>query len=159
QKRELTANDYVYAWKRLLDPKVRSPYLFYVEDKFVGADAVVEQAKKTGKFDYDAKIEGLRALDRHTIHFRLTSPDFVLAHNLTQTPMAAVAREVIEKYGAPENGWTMANPVGTGPYVLKEWKRANKIILEANPNFRDQAFPESSDPADRAIMAQMKGKK
>ena len=51
QKRELTADDYVYAWKRLLDPKVRSPYLFYVEDRFVGADAVIEQAKKTGKFD------------------------------------------------------------------------------------------------------------
>jgi len=39
-KRELTANDYLYAWKRLLDPKVRSPYLYYVEGRFVGADAV-----------------------------------------------------------------------------------------------------------------------
>jgi ABC-type transport system substrate-binding protein len=159
QKRELTANDYIYAWKRLLDPKVRSPYLFYVEDKFVGANAVVEQAKQTGRFDYDAKIEGLAAIDRYTIRFRLTSPDFVLAHNLTQTPMAAVAREVIEKYGAPENGWTMSNPVGTGPYFLKEWKRANKIVLEANPNFRDEVFPESADPANREIVAKMKGKK
>jgi len=157
--RELTANDYIYAWKRLLDPKVRSPYLYFVEDKFAGADAVVEQAKKTGKFDYDAKIEGLQAPDRYTIRFTLKAPDYVLLHNLTQTPMAAVAREVIEKYGAPENGWTMANPVGTGPYVLKEWKRANKIILEANPNFRDETFPESADPADRQIVAQMKGKK
>ena len=159
QKRELTANDYIYAWKRLLDPKVRSPYLFYVEDKFVGANAVVEQAKQTGKFDYDAKIEGLTAPDRHTIRFKLTSPDFVLAHNLTQTPMAAVAREVIEKYGAPENAWTMSNPVGTGPYFLKEWKRANKIVLEANPNFRDELFPESADPVNREIVAKMKGKK
>jgi len=159
RKRELTADDYIYAWKRLLDPKLRSPYLFYVEDKFVGANAVVEQAKQTGKFDYDAKIEGLAALDRHTIRFKLTSPDFVLAHNLTQTPMAAVAREVVEKYGAPENGWTMSNPVGTGPYFLKEWKRANKIVLEANPNFRDEVFPESADPANREIVAKMKGKK
>jgi len=158
-KRELTANDYLYAWKRLLDPKVRSPYLYYVEGKFVGADAVVEQAKKTGRFDYDAKIEGLTAPDRYTIRFRLTSPDYVLAHNLTQTPMAAVAREAIEKYGAPENSWTMSNPVGSGPYMLKEWKRANKIVLEANPNFRDETFPESHDPADRAIVSQMKGKK
>src|SRR4051794_16189697 len=44
QKRELTADDYVYAWKRLLDPKVRSPYLFFVENKFVGADEATEQA-------------------------------------------------------------------------------------------------------------------
>ena len=159
KKRELTADDYVYAWKRLLDPKVRSPYLFFVEDKFVGADAVIAQAKQTGKFDYDAKIEGLQALDRYTLRFKLTSPDYVLLHNLTQTPMAAVAREVIEKYGAPENSWTMGNPVGTGPYLLKEWKRANKIVLEANPNFRDEKFPESADPADRTIVAHMKGKK
>jgi ABC-type transport system substrate-binding protein len=158
-RRELTADDYLYAWKRLLDPKVRSPYLFFVEGKFVGADAVVEQAKKTGKFDYDAKIEGLTAPDRYTIRFRLTSPDYVLLHNLTQTPMAAVAREAIEKYGAAENSWTMSNPVGTGPYMLKEWKRANRIVLEANPNFRDETYPESHDPADRTIMAQMKGKK
>ena len=37
---------------------------------------------------------------------------------LTQQPMAAVAREVIEAYG-DANGWAMANPVGTGPYRLK----------------------------------------
>jgi ABC-type transport system substrate-binding protein len=158
-KRELTADDYVYAWKRLLDPKVRSPYLFFVEDKFVGAGAAVEQAKKTGKFDYEAKLEGLHALDRYTIRIKLTSPDYVLLHNMTQTPMAAVAREAIEKYGAPENSWTMSNPVGTGPYLLKEWKRANKIVLEANPNFRDEKFPDSADPADKALMTQMKGKK
>ncbi|MEO7762700.1 MAG: ABC transporter substrate-binding protein, partial [Casimicrobiaceae bacterium] len=146
QKRELTADDYIYAWKRLLDPKVRSPYLFYVDDKFVGIDPLIEEAKKTGKLDYDAKFEGLQALDRYTIRFKLKSPDYVLLHNLTQTPMAAVAREVIEKYGAQGNSWTMSNPVGTGPYLLKDWKRANKIVLEANPNFRDEYYPESTDP-------------
>ena len=159
KKRELVAEDYIYAWKRLLDPKVRSPYLFYVDDKFVGADEAVEQAKKTGKFDYDAKIEGMQALDRYTIRLKFKAPDYVLQHNLTQTPMAAVAREAIEKYGAPENSWTMGNPVGTGPYTLKEWKRANRIVLEANPNFREEYFPVSQDPADKAIMTAMKGKR
>ncbi|MBK8742420.1 MAG: hypothetical protein IPM02_24330 [Betaproteobacteria bacterium] len=141
RRRELIADDYIYAWKRLLDPRVRSPYLFYVDDKFAGADAVMEQAKKAGKLDYDAKIEGMQALDRHTIRLRFKAPDYVLVHNLTQTPMAAVAREVIEKYGAEGNTWTMSNPVGTGPYFLKDWKRANKILLEANPNFREMTFP------------------
>ena len=56
KKRELTADDYIYAWKRLLDPKVRSPYLFFVDDKFIGADAVLEAAKKTGKLDYGAYV-------------------------------------------------------------------------------------------------------
>ena len=81
KKRELVADDYIYAWKRLLDPKVRSPYLFFVEDKFVGADALIEQAKKTGKFDYDARIEGMQALDRQTIRLKFKEPDFVLVHN------------------------------------------------------------------------------
>src|SRR5512134_509102 len=39
--RELTAHDYVYAWKRLLDPRVRSPYLWYLDGKLVGAEPVL----------------------------------------------------------------------------------------------------------------------
>ncbi len=38
----------------------------------------------------------------------------------------------------------MANPVGTGPYRLKEWRRGQKIVLEANPGFRDVAYPQST---------------
>src|ERR1700682_4613445 len=64
KKRELTAADYVYAWKRLLDPRVRSPFAWYLQGKIVGADPVLEAAKQTGRFDYDAPIEGLVALDR-----------------------------------------------------------------------------------------------
>jgi len=59
--RELTAHDYVYAWKRLLDPKVRSPYLWYLNGKLVGAEPVLAKAKIDGKLDYDAEIPGLRA--------------------------------------------------------------------------------------------------
>ena len=55
--------------------------------------------------------------------------------------------------------WAMANPVGTGPYLLKEWRRGQKIVLEANPGFREVRYPESSDPADKAIMAKLKGKR
>ena len=159
KKRELIADDYIYAWKRLLDPRVRSPYNYYVDDKLVGADKVMEAAKKSGKIDYDAKIEGMQAIDRYTIRLKLVEPDYGMIHNMTQTPMAAVAREVIDKYGAEGNTWTMGNPVGTGPYLLKEWKRANKIVLEANPNFREMIFPESAAGADSAIVAKMKGKK
>src|SRR4051812_3836068 len=66
QKRELTAADYVYSWKRTLDPKVRSPNVSLFESKLVGGDEAIEAAKKSGKFDYDAKIEGLQAIDRYT---------------------------------------------------------------------------------------------
>jgi len=72
--------------------------------------------------------------------------------------MAAVSREVIERYG-DANGWTMEHPVGTGAFVLKSWRRSQQIVLEANPNFRDERFPEASDAADRARFAGLQGKK
>ena len=158
KKRELTAGDYVYQWKRLIDPRVRSPFSWYLQDKIVGADAVVEAAKKTGRFDYDAPIEGLRTLDRYTLRLQLKEPDYIMLGYMTQTPMAAVAREVIEAYG-DASSWAMANPVGTGPYALKSWRRGAQIVLEANPNYRDETFPDSDDPADRDLVSRMRGKK
>src|SRR5262249_10316160 len=85
-------------------------------------------------------------------------PDYIMLGYMTQTPMAAVAREVIEAYG-DASGWAMANPVGTGPYLLKSWRRGAQIGLEANPNYRDETFPDSHDPADRDLVPRMRGKK
>ena len=158
RKRELTAADYVYSWKRVLDPRMRSNNIQIFDGKFVGADTVVSAAKETGKFDYDSPIEGLQAIDRYTIRLKLNFPAYQLLTDLTTSSTSAVAREVIEKYG-DENGWTMANPVGTGPFRLKEWRRGQKIVLEANPGYRDERFPESSAPEDRALEAKMHGKK
>jgi ABC-type transport system substrate-binding protein len=112
----------------------------------------------TGKFDYDAPMAGLEAVDRYTIRIRLVHPAYDLLPNLTTVQSAAVAREVIDMY-ADNSGWAMQNPVGTGPFRLKEWRRAQKIVLEANPGFREVLYPGSDDPADRAIVAKMKGKK
>jgi ABC-type transport system substrate-binding protein len=158
QKRELVAADYVYAIKRILDPKVRSNTLQSVDGRFVGADAVVAKARETGKFDYDAPIEGLQAIDRYTLRFKLAFPDYELLANLTTTAFAAVAREVIDAYG-DASGWVMANPVGTGPYLLKEWRRGQRIVLEANPGFRDERYPQPANPADRALVARLVGRK
>ena len=140
QRRELTAADYVFAIKRILDPRMRSNSLQMVDGRFVGADALVAKAKETGRFDYDAPLEGLQAIDRYTLQFKLVFPDYELLSNLTTTALSAVAREVIEAYG-DENGWAMANPVGTGAYRLKEWRRGQRIVLEANPGYRDERYP------------------
>ena len=158
RKRELTAADYVYSWKRLLDPRMRAPNIEAMTDRFVGDDAVLAAAKAAGKLDYDMPFEGVRALDRHTIQLQLKHPDYDLLDDLTSSVMAAVAREVVETYGDAGNR-VMANPVGTGPYLLKDWRRGQKIVLEASPTFREEYFPDSSDPADKAILAVMKGKK
>src|SRR5512141_751179 len=158
RKRELTAADYVYSWKRLLDPRVRSPFSWYLQGKVVGADKVIDAARASGKFDYDAPIDGLAVIDRYTLRIRLTEPDYILFGYLCSSPMAAVAREVVERYG-DANTWTMEHPVGTGAFMLKSWRRGQQIALEANPNYRDERFPEPTDPADRARFAGVAGKK
>jgi ABC-type transport system substrate-binding protein len=54
----------------------------------------------------------------------------------------------------------MSNPVGSGPYVLKQWVRSSKIVLEANPDFRGFVWDfKSGDRADARLVAEMKGKK
>jgi ABC-type transport system substrate-binding protein len=157
-KRELTAADYVYSWKRVLDPKMRSISQLVFDERVVGAEAAVSATKETGKFDYDAPIEGMQAIDRYTIRLKLNHPSYDLLSDLTTAATAAVAREVIAAYG-DASGWAMANPVGTGPYLLKDWRRGQKIVLEANPGYREVFFPESRDPADRALVSSMRGRK
>jgi ABC-type transport system substrate-binding protein len=157
KRRELTAADYVYSWKRLVDPRVRSPHLELFDGKIAGMDKVLAKAKETGRFDYDAPVEGLQVVDRYTLKLKFTYPVWDLASDLTTTPAGAVAREVIEAYG-DASGWAMANPVGTGPYRLKEWRRGQRIVLEADPGFRGIPYEQSSDPADKLANARMKGK-
>jgi ABC-type transport system substrate-binding protein len=161
KKRELTAADFVYAWKRIVDPRVRSPNSDLLDHKIVGLDAAVAKAKPSGRFDYDAEIQGLRAADRYTIRLELVDPDYTFLELLDSAALRAVAREVIEKYG-DASGRAMNHPVGSGPYRLKEWQAGHRIILEANPGYRDERFPPAPANADAAIKAvadSMKGKR
>ena len=158
RKRELVAEDYVYSFKRLIDPKLRSNNAQILDDRLVGANSAIEAAKKSGAFDYDAPFEGAQAVDRYTLRLKLTFPAYDLLADLTSSATSAVAREVVKAYGDPA-GWVMEHPVGTGPYRLAEWRRAQKIVLEASPNFRDEVYPSSSQPEDRALEAKMRGKK
>jgi oligopeptide transport system substrate-binding protein len=161
KKRELTAADFVYAWKRVVDPRVRSPNSDLLEHKIVGLDDAVAKAKSSGRFDYDSDIQGLRTTDRYTIRLELIDPDYTFLELLDNTSLRAVAREVIEKY-ADSSGRAMNHPVGTGPYRLKEWQAGHRIILEANSGYRDERFPPAPANADAAIKAvadSMKGKR
>ena len=164
RKRELVAGDYVYSIKRMLDPKVRAQWQFLVDGKLIGGDELRDEAKRTGKFDYDKPIPGLDAPDPYTLIIRLKAPDYNMNYILTMPATAAVAREVVEHYGAafPEH------PVGTGPYMLKDWRRASRVVLEANPDFREEYFSTVADKdpnigniseRDRAVIAHLKGKR
>ena len=161
KKRELTAADFIYEWKRVVDPRVRSPNSDLLEHKIVGLDAAVAKAKTSGRFDYDAEIPGLRTVDRYTLRVELIEPDYTFLEILDSASLSAVAREVIEKHEDP-SGRAMRHPVGTGPYRLKEWTPGRRIILEANPGYRDERFPSAPANADAAIKAvadSMKGKR
>ena len=159
-QRELVADDYLYSWKRLMDPKIRSPWTWLLDGKIVGLDEVAEQAKKTGKFDYAAKVAGLEAVDRYTLRIRLKQPDYNLSYLLAHEPTSALAKEVVAAYG-DEGGRVMSNPVGTGPYKLAKWIRSSKIFLEANPGYRGFVwdFQPGASAEDAQIVKEMKGKK
>jgi oligopeptide transport system substrate-binding protein len=158
KKRELTAEDMIYSWKRMLDPKMLSPNLWHIDGKLIGADELVAEAKKSGKFDYDKPIEGLKALDRYTIQLKLTRPDYVLTELMLGYNWSPVAREVIEKYRDP-GGRVMNNPVGVGPFKLAAWTKGSKVKLTKNENFREDFFPTVGEAADAEILARNKGKK
>ena len=115
-KRELVADDYVYSLKRLMDPKLRSPWTWLLDGKIVGLDELAAEAKKTGSFDYALSVPGLEAVDRYTLRIRLKQPDYNLAYVLAHEPTGAVAREVVAAY-ADAGGRVMSNPVGTAVYI------------------------------------------
>src|SRR6185295_7329671 len=140
RKRELVAEDYVYSIKRVFDPKVRSYWLYLFENNLVGLDDVLAQARKTGSLDYDAPIEGVRTLDKYTLRIKFKNPDYVFQWWLTYDGLAAVAREVVDAY-KDESNRVADHPVGTGAYRLAQWTRGQKIVLEANPDFRSETFP------------------
>ncbi len=159
RKRELVAADFAYSLKRLIDPKLRSPWASLVEGKIVGLDALAAAARSSGHFDYDAPVAGLTTPDRYTLRIRLTHTDYNLPYILAHEPTSAVAREVIDAY-ADLSGRAMTNPVGTGPYRLKEWVRSTRIVLDANPAYRGYTWNfTSDDPTDAPLIAQMQGKR
>lgn len=131
-KREVTAADYAYSLGRLLDPALRSPWSYIFEGKRA------------------------EALDRYTLRIRLAAPDNNFLFYLATPATGVVAREVIEAYP----GQAGNHPVGTGPFMVKEWKRSDRIVLLANP-YSTAVFDATpgDDPQDRAIAAALAGKR
>jgi len=160
KKREVTAHDVVYTFKRIFDPKLKSPQLTALaEEGIIGLQELNKQAEKSGKFDYDSEVEGVRALDRYTVQFKLENPrprfPYIIADPST---LGIQAREVVEKYGDR----IMEHPVGTGPFMLKAWRRSSRIELVKNPNYRVEVFNETAPPGDaraEEIARHLRGKR
>ena len=149
KRRELTAEDYAYSFRRLFNPKYRSSQFFMVDGKIAGANALRESAANTGKFDHQTPIKGLQVLDRYTLRITLTAPDLNFLHVLAMQNLAAVAREVVEKYGDDIH----RHLVGTGPYRVVEWHEGQRMIFERNPNFRREVF--EADPGGEPMAVEI----
>ncbi|MBI5259363.1 MAG: bicyclomycin resistance protein [Burkholderiales bacterium] len=161
KKRELMAQDFVYAMKRIADPANKSPVVGgMLSVGYVGLKALREEAIRDKKpFDYDREIDGMRALDSHTVRFTLEQPRPRLLENLASPDLfGAQAREVVEHYRDQID----AHPVGTGPFRLKQWRRGSLIVLERNPDFREEHYtaePAPDDAVGQAILKRMKGQR
>jgi len=162
RRRELVAQDFVYAWKRHYDPVFKSPnYGNFAEEGVIGVDALRQEAlKNKTPFDYDREVEGLRALDRYTLQYKLEKPRPRFLYTLAQSDLiGAVAREVVEAYGDQ----IMAHPVGTGPFKLSQWRRSSQIVLERNPGFRkvlyeDEVHPNADDVEGQEMLRRFRGR-
>jgi ABC-type transport system substrate-binding protein len=155
-KRELTAQDYAYTFKRFLDPKNHSPSANFLDGKIVGMDYALIKAKQLGHFDYDTPIRGLEAPNRYTLKITLNKPDYNFLYVMAYSGFGAVAREVVEYYGAQIS----QHPVGTGPYMLQSYVPRSKIVLVANPNYRSFVwnFKPMDDAWDKQLVRDMQGK-
>ncbi|MBL8305886.1 MAG: bicyclomycin resistance protein [Rubrivivax sp.] len=157
--RELVAQDHVYALKRFYDPRWNSSDLYIFESlKLPGLSELREKALKTRQpFDYDAEVEGIRALDRYTFRITLGVPDPRFLWRLADAvQMGAVAREVVEAWGDDIG----AHPVGTGPFRLTRWRRGSRLELERSPSWRGVRYEgtPAADPVAQRIAAQLRGR-
>jgi oligopeptide transport system substrate-binding protein len=157
KRRELVAADYAYTFKRILDPAVKSPWLWLLEGKVAGGDEARAVAAKAGRFDYDAPMPGLEVVDRYTLRIRLNAPDLRFPYVLAIPYAGAVAREVVEAYGRDLG----AKPVGTGAFRLAEYKPSSKMVLVRNPDYRAETYVPAGTipPESLPIAAALKGRR
>lgn len=151
QRRELVAQDYVYALKRHYDPRWKSTNVYRLEAARLLGLSELRRAAIAGKkpFDYAREVEGARALDRYTYRIRLAEPSPRFLLQMADVSWAAVAHEVVDYYGDAIS----EHPVGTGAFRLGEWRRASRIVLERNPGYRHEVYAEEAPAGDALAQA------
>jgi ABC-type transport system substrate-binding protein len=113
RQRQVTADDYVYSFRRLYQPALKSPWLYLLDG-----------------------VDDMRAVDRFTLRIRLKAADPNFLYYLAMPATGVVAREVVDAYGAQVGN----HPVGSGPFKIGSWKHSDQIILLANRDFRATEF-------------------
>lgn len=143
--RKVTMHDVVYSWKRLADIHNVSKNWWIFDGRIAGFNDFREYSKSVdkGKVDYDTPVEGLEVVDGLTLKITLTQKWPQILYYLAHLPTAVVPHEAVDKYGDE----FLNHPVGTGPFMLKEWRRGSLIVMVRNPNFRDEFYPSEGESA------------
>lgn len=182
QTRKLRAADFVLTFMRAGDGHLHSPMAWsFLSGQIVGLDEYHKktQAYPRGDFSrYDLPVEGVRALDDHTLQLKLTQPYPALVYVLAISIYCPIPQELIRyylertpahvkdsssgRYKRINGGGTvipMLNrtaeitqapmAVGTGPYMITIWERGSRIIFERNPNFHEDYYPTEGGPGDK----------
>jgi len=145
--RQLVANDFIYAWKRLANAKNVSVNWPFLAGRIAGLDdfnKYTSECATAAEVDYSTPVAGLKAIDDFTLQITLTQRWPQLIYVLAHLPTAPVAKEAVECYGDRFKDMI----VGTGPFMMKP-KRGNDIFFVRNPNFRDVRYPSEGEPGDR----------
>ncbi|MBS0847199.1 oligopeptide ABC transporter substrate-binding protein OppA [Citrobacter sp. JGM124] len=127
----VTANDFVYSWRRLADPNTASPYSSYLQYGHLNnIDDILAGKKPTSDL-------GVKALDDHTLEVTLDEPVPYFYKLLVHPSMSPVPQSAVEKY---KEKWTQpGNIISNGAYKLKDWVVNERIVLERNPQYWDNA--------------------
>jgi len=144
--RELIAGDFAYAFKRIVDPKIRSPALYFLQGKIEGPDALAKRAQYAGAgLDYDAPVPGLVVVDRQTLRIRLNAPEPIFPFLLTSPVFAGLAREAVEAEGETYG----QRPLGTGAFVVTAFVPGQRLAFARNRAFRSLDWEDLLTPASR----------
>lgn len=163
--REIVAADFLASWRRMADPRVACPIYGYFADKVLGIAAYRDRLKadlKAGgaipEADLNAPIAGLQLDPTDPYRFSIVTTERYpqLRYLMTLPFTSPVAPEAIARYaderapkGAPDSEKLSRHPVGCGPFVLAEYVRRSRLVLRANPNYRDDRYPSEGAPGDR----------
>lgn len=145
--RELVAEDFVYSFKRIADPRVRSTGWWIFENRIQGLDEWRSDILKTKQGDYSKKVEGLIAVGRYTLKIVLKKVSHQFLYYLAMPASFVVPQEAVHYYG----GDFGSNPVGTGPFALnrRDSRLSSQLIWEKNPTFRSEMYPVEGTAEDK----------
>ncbi len=125
--RPMIADDIIWSYERIMDPKIASPSARFVR--------VIKGAKdfEDGKA---AKIAGLRKLDDFTLEITMDRP-VDPAYTLYEAGTAILPKEEVEKKGDAFG----TDPVGLGPFKFVKWVKGSELILAKNPDYYEKGRP------------------